>query len=243
MSISYIGGVMKNINFLTDRLIAHRGMHNDKYLENTLPAFKRAIIYNYAIELDIHLLKDNNVVVYHDNNLKRLTGIDKLISECTYSDIKKIDCINIPLLCEVLELVRGKVPILIEYKYDTKVGKLERETVKLLDNYKGDFAIFSFNPLTILWFKLNRPNYIRGQLVSDIFPKNFLLKYILSNMFANIITKPDFIAVNLEMLDNENIVKLRDKYIVLGYTINNKNELAIFKNKADNFICNIRKKS
>lgn len=243
MSISYIGGVMKNINFLTDRLIAHRGMHNDKYLENTLPAFKRAIIYNYAIELDIHLLKDNNVVVYHDNNLKRLTGIDKLISECTYSDIKKIDCINIPLLCEVLELVRGKVPILIEYKYDTKVGKLERETVKLLDNYKGDFAIFSFNPLTILWFKLNRPNYIRGQLVSDIFPKNFLLKYILSNMFANIITKPDFIAVNLEMLDNENIVKLRDKYIVLGYTVNNKNELAIFKNKADNFICNIRKKS
>ena len=243
MSISYIGGVMKDINFLTDRLIAHRGMHNDKYLENTLPAFKRAIIYNYAIELDIHLLKDNNVVVYHDNNLKRLTGIDKLISECTYSDIKKIDCINIPLLCEVLELVRGKVPILIEYKYDTKVGKLERETVKLLDNYKGDFAIFSFNPLTILWFKLNRPNYIRGQLVSDIFPKNFLLKYILSNMFANIITKPDFIAVNLEMLDNENIVKLRDKYIVLGYTINNKNELAIFKNKADNFICNIRKKS
>ena len=243
MSISYIGGVMKNINFLTDRLIAHRGMYNDKYLENTLPAFKRAIIYNYAIELDIHLLKDNNVVVYHDNNLKRLTGIDKLISECTYSDIKKIDCINIPLLCEVLELVRGKVPILIEYKYDTKVGKLERETVKLLDNYKGDFAIFSFNPLTILWFKLNRPNYIRGQLVSDIFPKNFLLKYILSNMFANIITKPDFIAVNLEMLDNENIVKLRDKYIVLGYTVNNKNELAIFKNKADNFICNIRKKS
>ena len=243
MSISYIGGVMKNINFLTDRLIAHRGMHNDKYLENTLPAFKRAIIYNYAIELDIHLLKDNNVVVYHDNNLKRLTGIDKLISECTYSDIKKIDCINIPLLCEVLELVRGKVPILIEYKYDTKVGKLERETVKLLDNYKGDFAIFSFNPLTILWFKLNRPNYIRGQLVSDIFPKNFLLKYILSNMFANIITKPDFIAVNLDMLDNENIVKLRDKYIVLGYTVNNKNELAIFKNKADNFICNIRKKS
>ena len=243
MSISYIGGVMKNINFLTDRLIAHRGMYNDKYLENTLPAFKRAIIYNYAIELDIHLLKDNNVVVYHDNNLKRLTGIDKLISECTYSDIKKIDCINIPLLCEVLELVRGKVPILIEYKYDTKVGKLERETVKLLDNYKGDFAIFSFNPLTILWFKLNRPNYIRGQLVSDIFPKNFLLKYILSNMFANIITKPDFIAVNLDMLDNENIVKLRDKYIVLGYTVNNKNELAIFKNKADNFICNIRKKS
>ena len=243
MSISYIGGVMKNINFLTDRLIAHRGMHNDKYLENTLPAFKRAIIYNYAIELDIHLLKDDNVVVYHDNNLKRLTGIDKLISECTYSDIKKIDCINIPLLSEVLELVRGRVPILIEYKYDTKVGKLERETVKLLDNYKGDFAIFSFNPLTILWFKLNRPNYIRGQLVSDIFPKNFLLKYILSNMFANIITKPDFIAVNLEMLDNENIVKLRDKYIVLGYTINNKNELAIFKNKADNFICNIRKKS
>lgn len=232
---------MKKISFLTNKLIAHRGLHNDKHQENTLASFKQAIIHNYAIELDIHLLKDNTVIVYHDNNLKRLTGIDKKIKNCTYNEIKKIKNIHIPLLKEVLELVKGKVPILIEYKYDTRIGDLEKETIKLLDNYEGDFTVQSFNPLTILWFKLNRPNYIRGQLVSNIYPKNFLIKYILSNMFTNLLTKPDYIAVNLKMLNNKNIIKLRGKYLIIGYTINNEEDLINYKNYADNFICNIEK--
>ena len=166
---------MKKLCFLTNYLIAHRGVCNDKYLENTLDSFKQAIIHNYAIELDIHLLKDNTVIVYHDDNLKRLTGINKQIKDCTYDEIKQIKSIHIPSLKEVLDLVQGKVPILIEYKFDTKVGHLEKETTKLLDNYKGDFAVQSFHPLTVLWFKLNRPNYVRGQLVSNIFPNNFLI--------------------------------------------------------------------
>lgn len=228
---------MKKLDFLTKRLIAHRGCFNDKHQENTLSSFERAIIYNYAIELDIHLLKDNNIIVYHDNNLKRLTGIDKNINDCTYDEIRKIKDISIPLLKEVLELVAGKVPILIEYKYDTKVGNLEKESAKLLDSYKGEFAIQSFNPLTILWFKLNRPNYVRGQLISNIYPKNFFIRHILSNMVTNFITKPDYIGANLVMLKNKKMIKIRDNYIVLGYTIKKKEDLLKYANYADNFIC------
>lgn len=232
---------MKKLSFLTDKLIAHRGYHNNKYIENTLESFKKSISHNYIIELDIHLLKDNNIVVYHDDNLKRLTNIDKSIKDYTYKELEKISKFHIPLLKEVLDIVDGKVPIIIEYKYDTKVGDLEKMSIKILDNYKGEFAIQSFNPLTILWFRLNRPNYIRGQLASNKFPKNYLIRHILSNMYTNRITKPDYIAVNLSMLKDKKIQKLRKKYIVIGYTIKNSKELLKYKNLADNFICDIGK--
>ena len=69
----------KNIDFLFTHYIAHRGLHNNKLIENTIPAFKEAIKEKYPIELDIHLLKDKEIVVFHDDNLKRLVGIDKII--------------------------------------------------------------------------------------------------------------------------------------------------------------------
>lgn len=233
---------MKNLNFLTNKLIAHRGMHNYKYIENTIDSFKRAIIYNYIIELDIRLLRDGTIIVYHDDNLKRLTNIDKKLKECTYDEIKNIENIKIPTFKEVLDLIDGKVPVVIDYKdYGNCVGCLERESVRLLDNYKGLFSVQSFNPLTVLWFKLNRPSYIRGQLVNNIYPKNFLIRYILSNMFTNIITKPDYIGANLDMLDNDKIIRLRKKCLVIGYTVKSRKELIEYGEYADNFICDIGK--
>ena len=70
---------MKNINFLKSNLIAHRGVHNSNIPENTLPAFVKCVDKNYIIELDIHILKDNTIVVYHDYNLKKLTNVNKVI--------------------------------------------------------------------------------------------------------------------------------------------------------------------
>lgn len=229
------------MKFFTSTLIAHRGLHSNKYKENTIEAFRNAMVNNYIIELDIQLLKDNVVIVYHDNNLKRLAFIDKEISTCTYDEIKKIKDIKIPTLEEALRLVNGKVPLMIDYKYSDRGSCLEKESTKLLDNYDGIFSIQSFNSLTILWFKLNKPNYARGQLISNIYPKNFLVKYVLSNMFTNIITKPDYIGVNLEMLYSNKVIKLRNKYLVIGYTIKSKKELIKYSKYADNFICDIGK--
>lgn len=230
---------MQKLEFLSKNLIAHRGIHNDKIIENTLGAFKRAINKKYPIELDIHLLKDKNIIVYHDDNLKRLNNINKYLKELTLPEINKITKFHIPTLQEVLDLVNGRVPIIIEYKFDNKVGLLEKESTKLLDNYKGLFTIQSFNPLTILWFKLNRPNYIRGQLVHSIFHQNILINYILKTMFTNIITKPHYIACNLNMLDNKIIKTRKEKYLILGYTIKKKSELFKYKDYANNFICDI----
>ena len=234
---------MKDTSFLFSNIIAHRGIFDKYHIENTMDAFSLACRYGFTIELDIHLLKDNNIVVFHDDNLKRLTGIDKNLRDCTINDIKNISNVKIPLLSDVLNMVNGKVPIIIEYKFDSKYSLLEKESVKLLDNYNGKFAVQSFNPLSLLWFKLNRPNYIRGLLVSDVFPGNFFVRFILGNRIVSSIIIPDYIGCNLNMLKNNKCSKYRGKYILIGYTIKSPVDYLKYYPLCDNLICNIKKES
>ena len=235
----------KDINFLKEYLIAHRGFHNiSKGIpENSMVAFKEAIDNNYIIELDIHLLKDKNIVVFHDDNLERMTGLNKKINEFTYSQIANLNLKNtdehIPLLKDVLQFVDGKVPIIIELKYDSKYGKLENQLIKLLSQYNGKYAVKSFNPLSIYWFKKHSPNTIRGQLSYDYndYKKNPITKFILKNMLFNFITKPDFISYGIKSLPNKKIAKIRKNKIILGWTIKNKDDLIYAQKYCDNYIC------
>lgn len=228
---------MKDLTFLTSSLIAHRGLHSDAVGENTLLAFEKAIAKGYIIEFDLHLTLDKEVVVYHDNNLKRLTGINKDIKDLTYEELKKITLKtgeHIPKFSETLKVIDGKVPILIELKTDNKCGVLENEVVKYLDNYKGKFAIQSFNPLSLYWFKKHRKNYIRGQLVTLEYNFNFITNLLCKHMILNPIVKPDFISMNVKRLPDPNI---RNKYILIGWTIRNEKDLKKYKNCCDNLIC------
>lgn len=235
----------RDVNFLNRSLIAHRGYHNiEKDIpENSMLAFKNAIENSLIIELDVHILKDGEVVVFHDDNLKRMTGLDKNIKELSYNDIKKLKLQGteegIPLLKSVLNLVDGKVPIIIELKYDVKCGILEKEVIKILKNYKGDYVIKSFNPFSINYFRKNSPKVIRGQLVSDFKETKMsrIKKLILSSMVLNFITKPDFISIDIRTLPNKKIEKIRKNKLILGWTIRNQNDLEKAKKYCDNYIC------
>ena len=229
---------MSDICFLKKPLIAHRGIHY-RYRENSLKAFRLAVIEKYTIELDVHLTIDNKVIVYHDNNLKRLTGINKEIRKCSYQEI--INIIEVPTLEEVLDLVKGRVAIIIELKFDTKFRKIEKEVAKILDNYSGKFAIQSFNPFSIIWFHFNRKNYVRGYLINSIFSKNPIMKYLLNRKILNILMKPDYMGINLKYLKKKKIQKMREKYLIIGYTINDNRQYNDYYVYADNFICNIGK--
>lgn len=240
----------KDLSFLKENLIAHRGLHNiDKGIpENSIKAFKEAIKNNYIIELDIHLLKDNNIVVFHDDLLSRTTGINKKIKDTTYEEIKNIKLQNtnnyIPLFKDVLKLINGKVPIIIEFKYDVKCGKLEKEAMKILKNYKGKYVVKSFNPFSVIWFKKNYPDVMRGQLSYDFKGKkmNVISKFICKKMLLNIISKPDFISYGVNSLPNKKIEKYRKNKLVLGWTIKTKKDLEKAKKYCDNYICeNIEK--
>ena len=110
------------MSFLSTKPISHRGVHdNDKVPENSIEAFKLAIKKGYIIELDVHLLKDNEIVVFHDDNLLRMTGVNKKIKNTTYKELQELKLLDtrykIPKLIDVLNLVDGKVPLLIELKY------------------------------------------------------------------------------------------------------------------------------
>ena len=234
----------REIDFLKQNLIAHRGYHNiEKGIpENSMKAFAEAIKNDYIIELDVHLLKDGEVIVFHDDNLKRMTGINKKIKECTYEEIAEIQLKEtderIPLLKAVLNLVDGKVPIIIELKTDLRCGKLEKEVIKLLEQYNGKYAIKSFNPLSVNYFRKHSPSTIRDQLASDFKnDKMFILKKVfLKHMLFNFISKPDFISYDIRALPNKKIQKLREKQLILGWTARSDEEMEKAKKYCDNVI-------
>lgn len=220
----------KNMKFLRNIKIAHRGLWNDKYPENSIGAFKRAVDNGIPIEFDVHILKDNTLVVLHDDDTYRMTGKKIILKNATYNDIKKLKLketrYNIPTLEEVISLVNGKVLIDIEIKTDVFDFKICHELCKLLDPYKGRFLIKSFNPMYIIWFRLNRKDYIRGLLVSRLcwVKMSGILKYMLFNMWFNGLVGPDFISFDYRDLPNKKIDKLYKAGIpVLIHTIKEEN--------------------
>ena len=235
----------RDVSFLTKNLIAHRGYHNIKkeIPENSILAFEEAIKNNLIIELDVHILKDGKVVVFHDDNIKRMTGIDKNIKDMTFNELQKVKLQEteqkIPLLQEVLEIVNGRVPIIIELKNDVKCGVLENEVIKILKKYDGKFAIKSFNPFSINYIRKNYPEAIRGQLISSFKNKKMskIKKIFLSKFIFNFISKPDFISYDIKSLPNKKIAKLRKNKMILGWTIRSEEDLDKAKKYCDNFIC------
>ena len=216
---------MKSIDFLKRSLIAHRGVHNSQIQENTLPAFVKSVDKNYIIELDIHILKDNTIVVYHDHNLKKLTGVNKVIETLSYEQLSKIKInkkYTIPTLKQVIHIVDGRVPLLIEVKDVDNNSKFEEELVKILDNYKGEFAIQSMNPFVIDWFYKNRKDYVIGLIIFNELNYNIVKKYT---------KKIDFVSVYKKQLP------FKINKLVLGWTIRNNKEYNKYKNLCDNLIC------
>lgn len=227
--------------FLTKTIISHRGLYdNEKIYENSLQAIKKAKDKGYIIEIDIHLTKDNKIVVFHDHNTKRITNKDMIIEESLYRDLNNQNIIHIPLLKEVLSLVDKKVPLLIEIKQQNKVGTLEQKLMDILKNYQGDFAIQSFNPKVLYWFKKNYPNIIRGQLSCKYKNKKIpkIEKFFLKNMLLNSVTKPNFISYKYNELSISKLKKYKNKKIItLGWTIKNKKDYNKYIQYYDNLIC------
>lgn len=180
--------------------IAHRGWHNKYAPENSLEAFKQALEKNLAIEFDLQMTRDKQIVVFHDSNLKRMCGIDKSINSCAYEEIKNLKLKNsqetIPLLSDVLKLVNGKVLLDIEIKNTKYIFRSVDVISHILNNYQGPYTIKSFNPLISYIYKKKNPNISCGVLVGDL--KNTKVPKFFQNTFLNIrylpLYKPDFIA-------------------------------------------------
>ena len=183
---------------------AHRGLHGNGVPENSMEAFRLALENGYGIELDIHLMKDDNLAVIHDSSLLRTAGADVQIEDLTTEDICKYSLEGtqekIPLFTEVLQLYRGQAPLIIELKtHQGNHVQLAAAAVKAMEGYDGPWCMESFDPRAVHALRKNHPHVIRGQLTENFFksPKNKLhpvLKWVMTTQILNFTTRPDFIA-------------------------------------------------
>ena len=229
------------LTWLKQTPIAHRGYHNSEIVENTLEAFENAIKHNYNIELDLQLSKDGQIVIMHDLNLKRLTGINKKVHDLNYDELKQIKLgkneQHIPLFKDVLSLVDGKINLVIELKnINYRLNKkLVDKTLEILNDYKGVFVLQSFNPFIVKRIRKLRPDLPRGQLVGEYKGIPFPMNYLMKHMYTNIFSKPQFIDMGIN-LNVKQINKYIGKIPVISYTAKNEQDYVKYMNKYDNVI-------
>lgn len=204
------------------KVIAHRGIYNNKTVfENTIEAFGAALKKQIPIELDVRLTKDKKVVVFHNQSINNIK-----ISDLTYKDILKINN-KIPLLEKVLNLINNNVPIIIDVKKQNNSFLIEKEFVKIIENYDGNYIIQSFNVSTVIWFKIKYKKTSIGLLINEINSKRKYYKYKIINYFVS----PDFLSINIK-----NKYNFKNNFL-FGWTIKTKDDYVKIKNKYNALIC------
>jgi glycerophosphoryl diester phosphodiesterase len=157
----------------------------------------------YGMELDVHLLSDGQLAVIHDSSLKRTAGVDKKIETLTAGELKEYklegtqECI--PLFADVLKMVDGRVPLIVEIKTDgNNAAAVTEATCRMLKEYKGLFCVESFDPRCVAYVRKHYPDFVRGQLAhnslhekSDV---SIFLRFLLTYQMMNFLVVPDFIA-------------------------------------------------
>ncbi len=182
---------------------AHRGLHDGERAENSISAFAAAVEAGYGIELDVRLSADGELVVFHDATLERVTEGEGRVDEKTLSELRELHLSGtkdtVPTFSEVLRLVGGRVPLLVEIKEDGTKSCVAEKTLELLADYDGEVLVESFSPIALSLVKKRMPNLLRGVL-----SQNFLeekkhrtpLYFLLENLLLNVVCRPDFVAFN-----------------------------------------------
>lgn len=218
-------------------MFAHRGYHcKEKGIpENSMTAFEAAIHKGYGIELDVHITKDQRVIVFHDDTLKRVCGVNGQPEQLTLHELKKCSLLGtkerIPTFEEALRLINGQVPLLIELKLPNRSTELCARTYEILKNYKGSYLVQSFNTEGLRWFRTHAPHILRGQLSSNHtkydFEPHYILRLLTKHLMLNFWGKPDFISYKFADLHTPNTWFLKNilKVPFAVWTLRNEDDL------------------
>ena len=182
-------------------MYAHRGLHNEERAENSMSAFRAAVEAGYGIELDVRLSKDGRLVVFHDDTLDRVCGREGRVIDFTAAELATFKLNGtedgIPLFSDVLKLVGGKVPLLVEIKENPGDSNVSLATCEMLRSYEGEYIIESFNPLSLRVVKERMPDVPRGILSHRYYeyePYRKPLYFLLQTLLLNFLCRPAFIA-------------------------------------------------
>jgi glycerophosphoryl diester phosphodiesterase len=232
-----------------------------------MAAFRRAVEAGYGIECDVQLTRDGIPVIFHDYTLARMArydqgyesryavhnpdgslGVKGKVGDYSYEELQHFHLLNseekIPLFKDFLDMVDGRVPLIIELKieaFDTGVCPVADA---LLRRYSGDYCIESFNPLGLLWYRKHHPSVMRGQLAEEFLKdkdmniQSRLLWKVPSNLLLNFLTRPDFVAYNYQHANNisRRIVRKLYRNVSAAWTIRDQKALDDNRSKFDIFI-------
>ena len=213
--------VLSKLNPLFLKGIAHRGFHNEEFTENGMKAFQNAIEHNLPIELDVHLTKDNELVVCHDEDLVRTTGKNGIIEYMALKEIKEgyrlLDGGEIPTFIEVLDFVHEQVPMVVELKvFEKNYKPLSKKVIEVMQEKvvdKKNFMLISFDPRS-LW-PLKKLGIIRSLLAV----KSHEYVY---NLFRHTVESVD---LDQTLFNEKRIQRYHKHYLVNAWTIESEEQL------------------
>jgi len=193
---------------------AHRGYHDGNVAvpENGLGSFQAAIDAGYGIELDVQLSSDKIPMVFHDADLSRVCGVEGKIWDYTCAELQQMKLFDtdetIPTLQETLDLINGQVPILVEYKMDKVDTDVCAMSHEILKDYEGPYAVQSFHPFALFWYRRNAGDVPRGILAKNFIRDNKekgeesdIIDFLTTNLMLNVLGYPDFIAYDWQDAD------------------------------------------
>ena len=230
--------------WITAKPIAHRGLFDPArgVPENSLAAVRAAVEAGYAIEIDLRAVA-GVVAVFHDSDMKRMTGVAGALAHVSAAELKRLRLAGtdepIPLLEDVLDLVRGRVPLMLEIKNEGRVGDLEAAVLTCLSGYEGEIAIVSFNPFSLAFFAARAPDITRGQTACRHRDSSLpgWRRLLQGNYLLNFVSRPHFLVYEIEGLPCWAVSWRRALGMkVIAYTARNAADVARAKRVADNFI-------
>lgn len=236
--------IRSDYKWLTDVYVAHRGLFdNAKGIpENSLPAFELAAKNGFAIETDVQASSDGVLVVFHDDNLKRMTGEDGKLSDYTFEELRTLRLLGtehqIPTFEEFLQAAGG-VNLVVEIKPHDDIGEVEQMVYEELKRYKGNYCIESFNPFIVRWFKVHAPEVIRGQLSCSFENVGFsrIKQWLLANLKFSKWNGSQFVAYDAATLKSNRAVRRFGKKIpIICWTVRSQKQFDELHDHFDNMI-------
>ena len=227
---------LREFGWLVARPIAHRGLHNRKtIIENTESAFAAAIKGNYAIECDVQLSADGEAMIFHDDDLDRLTEVKGPVNALTAKELKRVKLKSttdrMQTLAELLEQVDGRSTLVLELKslWDDN-DALAKRAVEVLQGYDGPCCLMSFDPSLVACLRELSPHMVRG-IVADRTTHPYydalpLAKRYAMRTFSHLAqTQPHFVSYNWRELPFEPVTEIRKAgHPVITWTLRSKEE-------------------
>jgi glycerophosphoryl diester phosphodiesterase len=233
-------------DLLTGPPVAHRGLWSpDGPPENSLGAFEAACVAGYGIELDVQLSADGEAVVFHDETLERLTGVEGRLGERTAAALAELRLAGgeerIPTLVQTLALVGRRALVLVEIKSRAgEVGPLEQRVQEIIAGHAGPVAVIGFNPYSHAWFAERFPDVLRG-LNSHAYREASELAAAERAAYARLehvaIARPHFLALGLDMLPSPVAARHRAEGMpVVAWTVRAPSQWSAVETDCDNLI-------